>query len=615
MTHLSDFSFLQRMVSLVYLSVWFLYRVWKLDQFRCLAPHRFRQGELKSVVTALICVMIPFQLYYDVTSCKIKYEEGFASVFGHVYTKPETMWTKADQELVVPTNYSLCIGLSLQTGTLLLLQCFWNYLANSVAKASFMSSREFLFYIIWTFVSIIIFPVLQYNFSREVYDPTYKEIMPELVYGFELLFVACLGVVSHFRFRKLLNNSRDSNNARSITHKIRYFQELNLILTVVLFIDSIAFIILSADGLTGRKTLNAHKFSADFLICNINISTVIVWFLVMLIFHPKPQGGTSQGMQNPTNDFLSNGKQLDGYPGSPPMMTQASQASSDYLQYTKSVGVPINSSYTPGTAYQLGPLPPPPPENMHHNNSVASSTQSTATLVSSPNYPTRNSRSKGMTMDPTESMIDDTTHLPPYRPVSNTNNNNNNSAPPHQQHSHLHPRSGGGAPPAPPISADDEVSQCRNCPQCQRQQAISPPSSAVKQLDDSPMHTTINLDNNDHQHQQRYSNEALSLSQRDNTINSMAMSRSSEDTKDHSHHLHSIDLGPGDEIEPNSSQRHPNWQLSLDFSDKATKTATSAETAGNVKRENSDDSMWLHQSPKGVAGTMSTNEFRAGTVA
>lgn len=34
-----------------------------------------------------------------------------------------------------------------------------------------------------TVLSIIMFPVLQYNFSRDVYDPTYKEIMPELVYG------------------------------------------------------------------------------------------------------------------------------------------------------------------------------------------------------------------------------------------------------------------------------------------------------------------------------------------------------------------------------------------------------------------------------------------------
>ncbi|KAG1217575.1 hypothetical protein G6F35_009036 [Rhizopus arrhizus] len=212
--------------------------------------------------------MIPFQLFYDITSVKIKYEEGFASIFGHIFTKPEIMWTKADQNLVIPTEYSLCIGFSLQTGTLVLLQCFWNYLANSVARASFMSSKEFMFYIFWTFTSFIIFPLLQYNFSRDVYEPTYKEIMPEMVYGIELFIVACLGVVSHFRFKKLLANSRDTDNGRSIVQKILYFQEINLVLSTVLFGHGTLLTILSCDGLTGRKYLNAHKFSADFFICN-----------------------------------------------------------------------------------------------------------------------------------------------------------------------------------------------------------------------------------------------------------------------------------------------------------------------------------------------------------
>ena len=34
-------------------------------------------------------------------------------------------------------------------GTLLLLQCFWNYLIKLVAGARFMSSKEFKVYIIW----------------------------------------------------------------------------------------------------------------------------------------------------------------------------------------------------------------------------------------------------------------------------------------------------------------------------------------------------------------------------------------------------------------------------------------------------------------------------------
>lgn len=92
--------------------------------------------------------------------------------------------------------------------------------------------------------------------------------MPELVYGCGLFIIALLGVRSHYRFNKLLLTTKNSINSRFVSNKISYFQELNFVLTVALFFFSTSLIILCADGLTGRKTLNVHKFSSDFLICN-----------------------------------------------------------------------------------------------------------------------------------------------------------------------------------------------------------------------------------------------------------------------------------------------------------------------------------------------------------
>jgi hypothetical protein len=83
-----------------------------------------------------------------------------------------------------------------------------------------------------------------------------------------LFVISMLGVVSHFRFKKLLSTSQAKNDFQFITYKIRYFQELNLLLTVSLFVFSSSFIILSADGLTQKKVLNLHKFASDFFICN-----------------------------------------------------------------------------------------------------------------------------------------------------------------------------------------------------------------------------------------------------------------------------------------------------------------------------------------------------------
>lgn len=78
--------------------------------------------------------MIPFQLYYgtlqiiismiiitklsitDIVSCRVKYEEGFVQIGpGRIITKPELLWTTADKAIIIPTDYSLCIGFSLQS--------------------------------------------------------------------------------------------------------------------------------------------------------------------------------------------------------------------------------------------------------------------------------------------------------------------------------------------------------------------------------------------------------------------------------------------------------------------------------------------------------------------
>jgi hypothetical protein len=92
----------------------------------------------------------------------------------------------------------------------------------------------------------------RWNFSRSVYPTTWQEAIPELVYGAALFIIALLGVVSHFRFRKLIYQTRDSTNGKSITNKIAYFQDLNALLTVCLLLDGACFIILSADGLTSK---------------------------------------------------------------------------------------------------------------------------------------------------------------------------------------------------------------------------------------------------------------------------------------------------------------------------------------------------------------------------
>lgn len=113
-----------------------------------------------------------------------------------------------------------------------------------------------------------------------------------------------LGVVSHFRFKRLLKNLKHNINGAFITYRIQHYQDLNIVLSMTLFLFSISMVTLTADGLTQTKRLNRSKFYADFLICNgkwswliksvsltclqkVNVLMAAIWVPVILILHPK----------------------------------------------------------------------------------------------------------------------------------------------------------------------------------------------------------------------------------------------------------------------------------------------------------------------------------------
>lgn len=121
-----DNDALERAVGLSYVLFWFIHRIHTTGGIDCLYFSKLKRGELKSIVTILIFVMLPFQLYYgkmsrcvylwivlyiqigaaflDMASCKVKYEEGYVQILGHIVTKPEFLWTQADRDLITPTG-------------------------------------------------------------------------------------------------------------------------------------------------------------------------------------------------------------------------------------------------------------------------------------------------------------------------------------------------------------------------------------------------------------------------------------------------------------------------------------------------------------------------------
>ncbi|CAG8433149.1 9550_t:CDS:2 [Diversispora eburnea] len=147
--------------------------------------------------------MSPLLIVYDIGLCYIKYTEGFLLIpnTGEIITKPQDYWNDSNRKLLIPFNYILCANFSAQTCLLFLLQAFWNYLANSIAKTTFMSSFEFKSYIIYSVFSAALFPLLQWMFRC---DKLYTEVIPRLAYSGIMIIIALLGIISDWRFSKLL---------------------------------------------------------------------------------------------------------------------------------------------------------------------------------------------------------------------------------------------------------------------------------------------------------------------------------------------------------------------------------------------------------------------------
>ncbi|KAI8091965.1 hypothetical protein BDF21DRAFT_395653 [Thamnidium elegans] len=153
-------------------------------------------------------LMLLMQSSWDMVLTSIKYFEDYIVIPGTsiIIANPFEYWTEKHKFASQAVDYVECVNLSMQTGVLILLPCFWNYLSNIVTKRSFMSSLEFKFYIAWAIASMIAFPVLQYNFRK---SELLRETVLSLAYSVEGFIISCLGIRSNKRFNRTLKVFRN----------------------------------------------------------------------------------------------------------------------------------------------------------------------------------------------------------------------------------------------------------------------------------------------------------------------------------------------------------------------------------------------------------------------
>ncbi|RGB36576.1 hypothetical protein C1646_813965 [Rhizophagus diaphanus] len=380
---LSDYTFLERSVHDIYIWIWFIVHVWRCDRFASLSWKRISSLELKSFVTLFILIALPLGSFYDIVSTKITYIEGFYKFQNNaIRGKPRNLWSDDDKLWFIPSYYIFMTGLSFQTVTLFLLQCFWNYLTNSIAQTSFITRGEFAVYIVWGIISVAIYPILPYVFSK---NEVLLEAIPQLVYATQLLILVLLGIRTHLKFLELIKLTSSYKNSANIIAKLRYFIDMNKLLTISLIVTTVSYYLLSIDLLTSTKIINNSKVASDLLAAHINFASVIEWLALILIFYPR-KGFVGTGAGGSTFNTNLGSSSVN------PSVNPVSQIS--YSNSTKLSNVP------PGTGAGINLNN----ENRQKTNSIVDVNQSNN------NY---------------QNTIKSVPISPDYKNVNNNNNNNN----------------------------------------------------------------------------------------------------------------------------------------------------------------------------------------------
>ncbi|KAI9299575.1 hypothetical protein BJ944DRAFT_210180 [Cunninghamella echinulata] len=216
------------------------------------------------------------QFVWDVTMTYIKYKEGYILVNGETIVAPFDTWSTRHQRIAMTTSYVQSIAVSLQVCIYYMLQCFWHYLTNTVAKKDFMGSFEFKFYIVWSLASMILYPILEWYFHE---DLEAAEAIPDLIYGIQVLLSACLGVRTHYRFKRLIKNAINTNANTMVVNKLSYFSNINFLMIPCLFSYSFTYLIGVLDGLVGKNQIAQNRFATDCLLANGNLMALFLYIL------------------------------------------------------------------------------------------------------------------------------------------------------------------------------------------------------------------------------------------------------------------------------------------------------------------------------------------------
>ncbi|KAK9765377.1 hypothetical protein K7432_006340 [Basidiobolus ranarum] len=292
MTHESDFTYLDRCVCNLAVTVWVLYRIFSSSAgISGFIPfRRLLNGDLKPIITLLLTFSLILVITSDALATLVKYQEGFINVNTIVISKPKTMWQPINLKLSKIADSLLNFSFAFLTSSLFLLHSFWHFMVKTLTRMSFMSSLEFRLYLVYSFLSLALYPTLQFWY---LHDTAKATVIPQFAFCAEGCFIVISAAFNHVRLRTVLREI--STASRSPSH-VSQFLQTNLWLGLSLTLMWVSLLIVNVEfiGFVG----NPSKFTSDLLLKLFNLGYPLTFMNMYSILLPAGQDYPQVGIES-----------------------------------------------------------------------------------------------------------------------------------------------------------------------------------------------------------------------------------------------------------------------------------------------------------------------------
>ncbi|KAK9761665.1 hypothetical protein K7432_013268 [Basidiobolus ranarum] len=286
MTHLSDYTYLDRLVCNTLALLWVLYRIQSFVGFReAFSPKRIRKGELRPIVTIIMLVSNILVVVYDVIVTMIKYKEGYVMETGTIISKPRDLWSEINLKLLPISDSLLDFSFAFLTSALFLFQATWNYIVQTYFKKPFMNSTEFHLCVAYSFLSFLTYALLQFTF---IHNKTESTIIPQFFFSAEAFVLIAFAVVNHIRLNRTLHEIEESSKARK---RLEISVKSNIYLGIFIAMMGVPLFIINIDILTGSIFVE-DKFASDLLMKFFNIGYPGVYIFLCMSLYPYYDQGS-----------------------------------------------------------------------------------------------------------------------------------------------------------------------------------------------------------------------------------------------------------------------------------------------------------------------------------